>query len=197
MRQKQQGSVQVIIIGVLLVAIIGLLGVLFWQNIVTKKPADTKLSGANTTSDVRTTASPTPSVDPVSNAKAGIARAMSTDNFSGLGDYMAPSITIALSNSDAPTGPTSGNKVAGELSQYYADYATNNKQPRITTWTSANFEDTDNALLKKQAASNTFFDFKGSYVSIGKGTSTDAFVAFRLNDQGKATYVYYGMIYGY
>ena len=191
--QKQQGSTHVIIVAVLSVAIIGLIGVLFWQNIINKKVDADKQS---TTTDSKTTPAPstipTSIVDSVTEAKTTIGQVMNLPGYEGLEHYMAASVDSAIAHSDGVYHGESGAVVTSRLDKYFKDFATSNKTTPVTTWKFEEFDKTTNAQLKKEAANTTFFDFKGTYVGVGEGANSNLFVAYRINGDGKITYVFYG-----
>lgn len=69
--QKEQGSAHVIIIVVLIVAVLGLLGFVFWQNFIAKKDTP-KADTASTSTASTSTPTPTPDVKNYQNNTAGI-----------------------------------------------------------------------------------------------------------------------------
>lgn len=193
--QKQSGSAHIIIIAVVGVAIVGAVGVLFWQNFVNNKTDNDKAAVVtDSESTKKQTTSPIPSTDPVAATKSGISKAMNTDTYAGLNDYMAASVDSAVSMSDGVFNDISGEETTKALNKYFIDYASWNNRTRVTEWKTEDFDSTTNAKLKNMAAQTTFFDFKGSYVATGTGSNDDKFAAFRLDDKGKIVYVFYGAL---
>ncbi len=203
---KQRGDVQVVVFATLTLVVLALIGVLFWQNFIVKPESDNSraavtentesIESAKSTTD-STALTPTPSVNLVAEAKSGISESMNRSDFSGLEKYLAPTVEMAISHTDSGVLRLSGKEAVATFHKYFRDYANSNKQPVVTEWTLADFKDITNKKLKDQAAASKFFDFSGTYVGIGKGSTDDAFAAFRLNDEGKITYIFYGFIYGY
>ena len=200
-KSNQQGSAHVILISVLVLVILGLVGVLFWQNVIDNPSGNTNNDAVakdeqQETKD-ETAESPEPSVSPLVATKAGIGEAMNTPDYDGLADLMVNSVDSAISHSDGIFTDQKPEVVVKALNQYFKDYASNNNTSSVTKWTFNEFKKIDNKKLKTQAEQTTFFDFNGSYVGVGESSPDDAFVAFRLNSQGKITYVFYGYILGY
>lgn len=191
--QRQSGSAHIIIIAVVGVIIAGTVGVLFWQNFVNNKTdSDNGAVATDSESTEQQTVSPVPSTDPIIAAKLGIGKAMNTDTYADLDDYMASTIDSAVANSDGIFDDISGQETTKAINKYFIDYASWNKQARVMEWKTEDFDTTNNAKLKNMAAQTAFFDFKGSYVATGTGSNDDKFVAFRLDDKGKIVYVFYG-----
>lgn len=199
MNHKQQGSTHVVIIVLMALVIIGLIAVLFWQNFIAEPSVENSQRMAATANNEQsdTKQAIPPRADAIENAKAGISKAMNTEGYEGLERYMAESVDSAISNSDGIFSDETGAKVAKDIHKYFINYAKWNNKPQVTEWSFADFEDTDNEKLKQQATQTTFFDFKGSYVGIANGQGEDMFVAYRLNEQGKITYAFYGAVSGF
>ena len=198
--QKEQGSAHVIIIIIALLVIVGLVGVLFWQNVINKKDETSNKKVAVTSDTSKASSSPKlapePSVDPIVDAKAGVAKAMNTDQYAGLESYMASSVESILGHSDANALKAGPSETVKSLYQHFVDYATWNRQQHITKWTFADVKDITNEKLKKQIAGAPSY-YENTYIGIGEGSPDDGLVAFRFNDQGKVTYIFYDMVLGY
>lgn len=173
------------------VVIAGLIGTLFWQNIILKK-SDSQGDASSKVDTGTKKENPSTAPDPVAEAKIGISKALNTDTYSDLKNYTASSVDSAIAYSDGINNGITGEKLASNIHQYFIDFAKNNMRDPVTGWKLEDFDTTTNDTLKKTAADTTSFDFKGAYVAIGNAPADNLFVAFRLNAQGKITHAFYG-----
>lgn len=188
-QQTEKGSAHVVLVAVLVLIIIGLIGILFWQNVMNKESAT---SDTQSSAKTETTQQPTTAVDPIVATKVGIEQSLNTEGYAGLSNYMAAAVDSAIANSDGIFNDKTPDETTKSLDTYFTDYASWNKQTKVSEWKTEEFNVTNNTKLKNFAAQTTFFDFKGTYVAVGAGSNDDKFMAFHIDDQGKITYVFYG-----
>lgn len=190
-QKNEQGSAHVILVAVLILIITGLLGLVFWQNFIGNTATTKDQSLSSGASKQQETTSPS-IVAPAEATKTGIRQSMNTGSYAGLDSYMATTVDSAIAYSDGIFTDKSGKETVVALDSYFTDYAVWNKETKVVEWKTEDFDTTSNERLKEMAAETTFFDFKGTYVAVGTGVHADKFVAFRLDDAGKITYVFYG-----
>jgi len=199
--QQEQGSAHIIVISLLSLIIIGLVGFLFWQNVINKPGESTdnqavvaeSAQGAEASSETEGESAATSLVD----TKKGIAVAMNADQFKGLENYMAPTVERLISHTDAGIMKAGPSDTVKSLYEYFATYdVDSNNQPRVKKWTTfANVTDITDEKFKKQATGSQYYN--GTYVAIADGAGDDIFVAFRFDNEGKINYVFQGSVLGF
>lgn len=194
---RQKGSAHVIIVSILVIALIGALGFIFWQNFIYNKPAQEKDTSAKKadTDKPKTQQRQLSSAEKIDATKNKINNAMNSDSYNGLADLMTNPVDGAISHSDGIFNDVSPATMTRQVYQYTSP----SDNSYHYSWEFSDFSNVQNSELKKQAANTTFFDFTNSYVAVGISSSAshgDMFVAFDINKEGKITYVFYGLILG-
>lgn len=192
--KSQKGSAHVIVTILLVVALLGALGFIFWQNVISKNSsldttANSAMENKNNTNEPKTT----DKADMVSETKDSVQKAMSQEQYIGLQPLMTNPISGAVANSDGIFINVSPDALTEAL---FGTYSRNTSANRYT-WSFSDFKDLNHEALKKQASETTFFDFKDSYVAVGKPSSSnygEVFAAFKINAEGKITYIFSGGI---
>lgn len=183
---KEQGSAHVVVIVVLVAAVLGLLGFVFWQNFL--MPKDDTTVGQTVTQEEAEEDVAVPEAPAVPVSKTQISAAMNSD-YKNLSANMISPIDGAISNSD---GFFQG-KTSEELSTLIGDYFAG-----ITGWTFTDYKDLNNEKLTAQLKASSFTDYATSYIGTASSPSRgDVFIAFTLNDQGLITYAFWGGITGF
>jgi len=187
--RNQSGSAHVVIIIILVVALLGTLGFVLWQNFLA--PKDDKVTEQVTTQETTETEI-TPEVDKTATTKSEIAASMN-NNYEGLSAHMISPIGGSIANSDGIFRDKTSDELVALIQDYFG---TSNPDLAVSTdWTFADYKDLNNDALTNLFKQSTFTDYATSYVGLAKIKSGDGiFVAYTLNKDGLITYAFWGLV---
>ncbi len=190
--RNQSGSAHVVIIIILVVALLGTLGFVFWQNFLA--PKDDKVTEQVTTQET-TEAEITPEVDKIAASKSEIAASMN-NNYKGLSAHMISPIGGSIANSDGIFRDKTSDELVALIQDYFG---TSNPDLAVSTsWTFVDYKNLTNDKLTNQFKQSGFPDYATSYIGTAKiKDGSDVFVAYTLNEDGLITYAFWGLVSGF
>lgn len=193
--KKQSGSAHVIIIIILVAALLGSLGFIFWQNFVSKNSNTESKEQQRVEQNDKESESIHPDISEVNASKKGIASA-TNDNLKGLSGYMVSPLGGAIANSDGIFSNKTNEELVSIISDYFG--ASNPDLAISGEWTFSDFKDLNNDKLAAQLKASSFTDYTSSYIGVAESKGgEDVFIAYSLNDKGLITYAFWGIVLGY
>ena len=175
MKSQQSGFAHAVLIIGLVVALIGALGFIFWQNFVHEEQAKTDTMTATNSND-----SSGHSEDLVEVTREKIKNQMQKGVYD-FSDLMASRVNYAVANSDA----VGRNVTKDKASKYINNYLSGSFSP-TEDWAFNDYSD----FVESAFREHSLFDFEGSYIATLGAPDFFRYVAYKINDRGEITDVY-------